>query len=73
MDINDALTSACIIVLVVTIGKHFESKVKAKISKMTEDIFPESTLFANMNIDYIEIKNRKLDILQQKTYDVSLI
>jgi hypothetical protein len=28
MDINDSLTSASIIVLVVTIGKYFEGKVK---------------------------------------------
>lgn len=31
MDINDSLTSASIIVLVVTIGKYFEGKVKQKI------------------------------------------
>lgn len=35
MDINDALTSASIIVLVVTIGKYYEGRVKAKIDKMT--------------------------------------
>ena len=35
MDINDALTSSAIIVLVVTIGKYFEGKVKEKIEKMT--------------------------------------
>ena len=31
MEINDSLTSASIIVLVVTIGKYFEGKVKQKI------------------------------------------
>lgn len=31
MDINDALTSASIIVLVVNIGKYLEHKVKRKI------------------------------------------
>ena len=31
MEINDALASSAIIVLVVTIGKHFEGKVKRKI------------------------------------------
>jgi hypothetical protein len=31
MDINDALTSASIIILVVNIGKFFEHKVKRKI------------------------------------------
>ena len=31
MDINDALTSAAIIVLVATIGKYLEKRVKAKI------------------------------------------
>jgi hypothetical protein len=36
MDINDALTSASIIVLVVTVGKYFEEKVKQKIAKMTD-------------------------------------
>jgi hypothetical protein len=45
MDINEALTSASIIVLVVTVGKYFEGKVKSKIAKLTEEIFPESTLF----------------------------
>ena len=28
IEINDSLTSASIIVLVVTIGKHFETKIK---------------------------------------------
>jgi hypothetical protein len=36
MDINDALTSASIIVLVVTIGKNIEKKVKVKIEKITD-------------------------------------
>ncbi len=40
MDINDALTSASIIVLVVNIGKYLEHQVKRKIEKMTEEIFP---------------------------------
>jgi hypothetical protein len=40
MDINDSLTSASIIVLVVTVGKYFEGKVKEKIEKMTQQIFP---------------------------------
>jgi hypothetical protein len=35
MDINEALTSASIIVLVVTVGKYFEGKVKQKIAKLT--------------------------------------
>ena len=39
-EINDALTSASIIVLVVTIGKHFEEKIKRKIDRITEEIFP---------------------------------
>lgn len=37
---NDALASSAIIVLVVTIGKHFEKQVKDKIQKMAEQIFP---------------------------------
>lgn len=36
MDINDALTSASIIVLVVTIGKNIEKRVKAKIEQITD-------------------------------------
>ena len=40
MEINDALASSSIIVLVVTIGKYFEGKVKKKIERMTERIFP---------------------------------
>jgi len=35
MDINDALTSASIIVLVVNIGKYLEHKVKKRIEAMT--------------------------------------
>jgi hypothetical protein len=35
MEMNDALASSAIIVLVVTIGKHFEKEVKNKIQKMT--------------------------------------
>jgi hypothetical protein len=53
MDINEALTSASIIVLVVTIGKYFEGKVKRKIAKLTEKIFPESTLFKEMQVKYV--------------------
>lgn len=73
MDINEALTSASIIVLVITVGKHFEEKVKMKIEKLTEQIFPESTLFENMKVNYVEIKNRNLVLLKEKDYDVSLI
>jgi hypothetical protein len=36
MDINDALTSAVVIVLVVTIGKYVERQAKHKIQKMTD-------------------------------------
>jgi hypothetical protein len=50
MDINDALTSASIIVLVVNVGKYLEHQVKRKIEAMTEKIFPKSTLFANMKV-----------------------
>lgn len=50
MDFNSALTSASIIVTVVNIGKHFEQKVKDKIEQMSEQIFPESTLFSNMSV-----------------------
>ena len=53
LDINEALTSSAIIVLVVTIGKYFETKVKQRIEKMTEEIFPESTLFANMKVNFV--------------------
>lgn len=59
--------------LVVTVGKYFEGEVKKKISKLTEAIFPESTLFENMKVNYVEIKNRQLVILNEKDYDVSLI
>lgn len=45
MEMNDALASSAIIVLVVSIGKHFEKEVKNKIQTMTERIFPESKLF----------------------------
>lgn len=40
MEMNDALASSAIIVLVVNIGKHFEKQVKIKITQMTEQIFP---------------------------------
>jgi hypothetical protein len=36
MDINDALTSSSVIVLTVTIGKHFEKKAKLQIEKITD-------------------------------------
>jgi hypothetical protein len=66
MEMNDALASSAIIVLVVTIGKYFERKAKNKIQKMTEQIFPESKLFENMNITWIKLKNRKLLIVAKK-------
>lgn len=45
MEMNDALASAAIIVLVVNIGKHFQKKVKDKIQQMASQLFPESKLF----------------------------
>lgn len=48
MEVNDALSSASLIVLTVTIGKHFEKRVKERIESITEEIFPESLLFQNM-------------------------
>lgn len=36
MDINDALTSASVIVLTVTIGKHFERRAKQQIERITD-------------------------------------
>lgn len=53
MHINDSLTSSSIIVLVVTVGKYFETKAKENIVKMTQQIFPESTLFKNMEIKFV--------------------
>ena len=73
MDINDALTSASIIVLVVNIGKYLEHKVKRRIEKMTDEIFPESTLFANMKVEGIELQNRLLKIKGRKFYDSSVL
>ncbi|CAM6004693.1 unnamed protein product [Sphagnum balticum] len=73
MDINDSLTSASIIVLVVTIGKYFEDKVKQHISKMTDEIFPESALFENMMVTYAEVTSRTLSIGEERQLDVSLI
>ncbi len=73
MDINDALTSASIIVLVVNIGKYLEHQVKKKIEKMTEEIFPESTLFANMKVEAIELQNRLLKIKSRKVYDCTVL
>ena len=73
MDINHALTSASIIVLVVTIGKELEKKVKQKITKMADELFPESVLFSDMSVNYVNLKNRKLNVLSSKCYDVSLV
>jgi len=72
-EIDDALTSSSIIVLVVTIGKHFESKIKKKIEKITSEIFPESTLFNNMTVEYVQLKNRQLMKKDVKNYDVSIV
>jgi hypothetical protein len=33
---------------------------------MTEEIFPESTLFANMEVEAIELQNRQLKIKARK-------
>ena len=73
MQINDSLTSSAIIVLVVTVGKYFETKAKENIVKMTQQIFPESTLFKNMENKFVEIKNRQLKIVDEKMMDVSLV
>lgn len=73
MDINDALTSASVIVLTVTIGKNFESRAKLQIEKITDEIFPESVLFQDMQVEYIEMRNRQLKAIDSKQYDASLI
>jgi Cu+-exporting ATPase len=57
----------------VTIGKYFEGKVKQKIERMTEQIFPESQLFSDMKVRYVEIKNRQLVVLEEKELDASLV
>ena len=62
MVLNDALTSSTLIILIVTVGKFLERKVKKKIETMTEEIFPESQLFQDMKVNYVELKNRKLMI-----------
>ena len=66
MEMNDALASAAIIVLVVNIGKHFQKKVKDKIQQMASQLFPESKLFQNMKITYIKLKNGKLMVSHKK-------
>ena len=40
---------------------------------MTEQMFPESVLFSNMNVHCVEVRNRKLIVLAEKIYDVSLV
>lgn len=62
MDINDALTSASLIVLTVTIGKHFERRAKQRIEKIADEIFPESVLFQDTIVKFTEMKNRKLTV-----------
>lgn len=66
MEMNDALASSAIIVLVVNIGKHFEKKVKDKIQAMAAQLFPESKLFENMKVIHIRLKNRKLIVHSKK-------
>jgi hypothetical protein len=63
MQVNDALSSASLIVLTVTIGKHFEKRVKERIESITEEIFPESVLFQNMFVTVLEMRNRLLTVL----------
>jgi cation transport ATPase len=63
MDINDALTSASVIVLTVTIGKHFEGRAKRQIERITDEIFPESVLFQNMKVQFAEMRNRQLKVV----------
>lgn len=73
MRINEALTSSSIILLVVTIGKHLEGKVKEKIVNITNEIFPDSTLFNDMLVNWVELKNRKLKVKNEQVYNVTLI
>lgn len=73
MEMNDALASSSIIVLVVNIGKYFEKKVKDKIQQMSNQLFPESKLFENMNVTMIKLKNRKLTVSEKKDYDITLL
>lgn len=40
---------------------------------MTEEIFPESQLFSNMKITFVELKNRRLMIEREKVYNVDNI
>ena len=40
---------------------------------MTDEMFPESVLFSNMNVNVVEVRNRKLTVLAEKIYDVSLV
>lgn len=40
---------------------------------MTQQIFPESILFKNMEVKYVEIKNRQLKIVDERMMNVSLV
>ena len=60
MGIKNSLTSASIMLLVVTIGKYLEGKIKRKIERITRQIFTESSISSNMKASYVEIKNLQL-------------
>ena len=59
---NASLTTSSMIVLVVAIIKYFSGKHKQKMEHYSEEIFPVRSLFNNMTVQRVEIKDRKLRI-----------
>ncbi|KAL4490313.1 hypothetical protein ABPG72_004352 [Tetrahymena utriculariae] len=72
-EIVHMLETAALILSIVTIGKYLEGQSKRSIIQMTEKLFPEEQLLANLNTKYIELKNKKFEIDVEKPYDISYI
>lgn len=54
-------------------GKFLEGRAKQVINNMTESIFPKNLLISNTNLNYIEFKNKRFHVQNEKPYEVSLL
>ncbi|EAR85040.1 E1-E2 ATPase family protein (macronuclear) [Tetrahymena thermophila SB210] len=72
-EIVHMMESASLILAIITLGKYQEGKVKKSILDMTDKLFPEDQLLKNTQVTIIEPKNKKFDIDNQRTVDVSYV
>ena len=67
------METASLILAIITLGKYQEWKAKRTISAMAEKLFESDSLLQNEQVEKIDIKNKRFDILSKITVPASYI